>query len=103
MRKIISRIALIAAALMIMAVPVIADEDAVNPAMEPGAQDGKDQCLLVAMSCGNEVDSIQQRIDRIQNEINRGPDVYTNDELKRLRRELDDARQSFESLTSGGA
>ena len=101
MRHIIDRIALITATLMIMAVPVLADEGTTNPAMEPAAQDGKNECLLVAMNCANQVDSIQQRIDRIQNEINRGSDVYTSGELKRLERDLEDAQKNFEVLTSG--
>jgi peptidoglycan hydrolase CwlO-like protein len=101
MRNIINRIALVAAALMIMAVPVVAGEYDANPAMEPTAQGGKNECLLVAMNCGNQVDSIQQRIDRIQNEIKRGPDVYTRDEINGLKKELEDAQQLFEALTTG--
>lgn len=103
MRYVIRKIALIAAALMIMAVPVLADEAAPNPVREPAAQDGKNECLLVAMNCESQVDSIQQRIDRIQNEINKGNAVYTNDELKRLEDKLDDARKTFEGLFTGGA
>lgn len=101
MRHVISKIALIAATLMIMAVPVLADEGAANPAMEPAAQGGKNECLLVAMNCANQVDSIQQRIDRIQNEINRGNAVYTNEELNKLQNQLDDARKNFDELVTG--
>lgn len=101
MRQVINKIALIAATLMIMAVPILADEGAANPAMEPAAQDGKNECLLVAMNCANQVDSIQQRIDRIQNEINRGNAVYTNEELNKLQNQLDDARKNFDELVNG--
>jgi hypothetical protein len=56
------------------------------------------------MNCGNQVDSIQQRIDRIKGEIGRGTAVYTNDELNRLDRELDEAVKTleFENLSGGG-
>jgi hypothetical protein len=100
MRHIMNRIALIAAALMIMAVPVLADEYDVNPSMEPAAEGGKNVCLLFANNCGNQVDSIQQRIERIQNEIKRGPAVYTRDELNSLKKELEDAQQLMEDLNS---
>ena len=64
----------------------------------------KDECLLVAMNCANQVDSIQQRIVRIHNEINRGMDVYTKDELKTLNDRLEDANMTLEELVvSGGA
>ena len=56
-----------------------------------GVIDQKDQCLLVAANCANSVDSISQRIERLNKEIAKGTDVYTTDELKRLRDKLDDA------------
>ncbi len=103
MRHILHKIALLAAALMIMAVPVLADEGSAMSAMEPAQQTSKDECLLVAMNCKDQVDSVQQRIDRFQNEINRGTDVYTNDELKRFQDKIDDANRNLNELMSGGA
>jgi hypothetical protein len=104
MRCITKRIALLSAALMIVAVPALADESSMEGKYEQGQQSDKNECLLVAMNCGNQVDSIQQRIDRIKGEIGRGTAVYTNDELNRLDRELDEAVKTleFENLSGGG-
>jgi len=101
MRCVIKRITLLAAALMIVAVPVLADESSMNGKFEQGQQTDKNECLLVAMNCGNQVDSIQQRIDRIKGEISRGTDVYTNDELRTLNRELEEAVKTLEAETMG--
>jgi TolA-binding protein len=102
MRCIVKRIALLAAALMIVAVPVLADEGSIDRRFEQGQQVEKNECLLVAKNCGDQVDTIQQRIDRIKGEISRGSDVYTNDELRRLNRELDEANKTLEGLSFGG-
>jgi TolA-binding protein len=102
MRCIAKRIALLAAALMIVAVPVLADEGSIDRRFEQGQQVEKNECLLVAKNCGDQVDTIQQRIDRIKGEISRGSDVYTNDELRRLNRELDEANKTLEGLSFGG-
>jgi len=102
MRHIAKRITLLAAALMIVAVPVLADEGSIDRRFEQGQQVEKNECLLVAKNCGDQVDTIQQRIDRIKGEISRGSDVYTNDELRRLNRELDEANKTLEGLSFGG-
>jgi len=102
MRCIVKRIALLAAALMIVAVPVLADEGSIDRRFEQGQQVEKNECLLVAKNCRDQVDTIQQRIDRIKGEISRGSDVYTNDELRRLDRELDEASKTLEGLSFGG-
>ena len=53
------------------------------------------------MNCANQVDTIQQRIDRIQGEISRGSAVYSTEELKSLNRELEDAIKLQENETAG--
>lgn len=102
MRSIIKKLTLLAAALMIMAVPVLADEGSMDRMMEQGQQTDKNECLLVAVNCGNQVDSIQQRIDRLRGEIARGSDVYSADELRRLNRQLEEANRLMEELSFGG-
>jgi hypothetical protein len=101
MRCIIKRLALLAAALMLLTVPVLAVEGTMDKMLEQGQQGGKDECLLVAKNCGGEVDTIQQRIERIQKEIGRGTDVYTNDELKSLNRDLENEIKNLEQLNTG--
>jgi len=102
MRHITRKLTLLAATLMIFAVPAHADEDTVDRTLEQGQQVEKNECLLVSKNCANEVDTIQQRIDRIQKEISRGSDVYTNDELRKLDRELEKANKTLEGLSLGG-
>ena len=102
MRSIHKKLSLLAAALMIVAVPALADEGSMGSKIEQGQQVEKNECLLVAINCGNQVDTIQQRIDRIKGEISRGSVVYTNDELRRLNRELEEANKTLEDLNSGG-
>jgi hypothetical protein len=106
MRAIARTITVMAAALMIAAVPVLAEEG-VPFQTEYGIVGQQEEnvnsreCLLVAKNCP--IESIQQRIDRIQTEIGRGTAVYTNDELKVLRQELEDSQQLLDSEMNGGA
>jgi hypothetical protein len=103
MRPIINKLALIAATLIISALPVLADEGMINPANEPALEGGRNECLLVAMNtCPNYVDSITDRIERLKTELNKGTDVYTNDELKKLERDLDGITKDYENIISGG-
>lgn len=104
MRRLIKKITLLAAALLIMAVPVLADDLSVVPTREPEVQQsGKDECLLVAMNCGDRAMSIQNRIDAIQNEIKKGTDVYTTDELRILEKKLEDKNRELNESYEGGA
>ncbi|MFA7404179.1 MAG: hypothetical protein WC007_09300 [Pelobacteraceae bacterium] len=99
MKCIVGRITLLASALMMFAVPVLADEAAMDRLIEQ--QRGKDECLLVAMNCKDQVDTLQQRIERIKKEIGRGTNVYTNDELRKLNRELDETISNLEEISTG--
>ncbi|MDD5286103.1 MAG: hypothetical protein PHD54_09600 [Desulfuromonadaceae bacterium] len=97
--KTILRALTVVAAALVLAIPVLAEENAVMQ-QEPQAQ--KNECLLVAKNCPT--DSIQERIQRIQGEIMRGSDVYTNDELRRLNNELQEYQKMLNNdLTGGGA
>ena len=102
MRHILKRVTLLAAALMIVAVPALAEEGSSDVRMEQGQQLERNECLLASVNCANQVDSIQQRIDRIKGEISRGNDVYTNDELRTLNRQLEEANKTLEGLSAGG-
>lgn len=102
MRSIINKFALIAATLIISALPVVAEDGMTRPSNEPALEGGRNECLLVAMNnCPNYVDSIQQRIDRLQTEINKGTDVYTNEELKKLERELNSIKSDYDHIIMG--
>jgi hypothetical protein len=104
MRRLVKKITLLAAALLIMAVPVLANDLSVLPTREPELQQsGKDECLLVAMNCGDRAMSIQNRIDTIKNEIKKGTGVYTTDELRILEKRLEDTKREFNESYEGGA
>jgi hypothetical protein len=68
---------------------------------EYGKDQGKDECLLVAVNCAQSVDSIQMRIERLGNEIAKGTAVYTVDELNILKRKLEEINKDLETLTTG--
>jgi hypothetical protein len=102
MKGIATTISVFVATLFISSLSVLADEGSVGTTMEQGQQFEKDQCVLASLNCGNEVDSIQQRIDRLQGEIARGEDVYTADELRILNDKLDDANRTMEFLVNNG-
>ena len=62
----------------------------------------KDECLLISKNCKNEVDSIQQKIAKLQGEINKGGKVYTADELKKLHEKLKEANDILDDLNKPG-
>ncbi|MBT1074211.1 hypothetical protein [Geobacter grbiciae] len=74
-------------------------------AMEHGASHGQtaEQCLkeceMLLKNCGQEVDSIQQRIGKLQTEIReKGADKYTLEELKTLEKKLKEANETLRIL-----
>jgi len=85
-------ISVLAAALMLSAAPVRADEytgTSTEQDMKSMQEVQKDQCLLVAMNCPNDrMDTVQQRVDRLNREISKGSAVYSDEELKELKEQL---------------
>lgn len=100
MKGLTTKFAVLTAATLISAMPVLAGE--MGTGMNPGSVQ-KDQCLLVSQTCRNSVDSIQQRIDRLNKEISRGSSVYTHEELRQLEFQLRDAIQTLQTIESAGA
>lgn len=98
MKRKIGILSVLAAAAMISAAPVRAEEGSRGTVGDQGQQMEKNECLLIAVNCGNQVDSIQQRIDRLEREIARGTNVYTSDELRSLANQLRDAEKTLEGL-----
>jgi len=62
----------------------------------------KDECLLASKGCMNEVDSIQQKMRKINNEIKKGKKVYSAEELKKLEQKLKEANEILRSLEKPG-
>ena len=48
----------------------------------------KDECLIVAKNCAIGNESVMQRVERLQREINKGEAVYTPEELKSFQNQL---------------
>lgn len=101
MKRIATKFAVLTAVSLISAMPVFAAE--MGMGMASGDRSQKDECLLVAQTCKNSVDSIQERIDRLNREISKGTSVYTKEELRRLEFQLKDATTTLDVLTRGGA
>lgn len=71
------------------------------------AQEGHDQkcikdCQMLVRNCGQEVESIQQRISRLNREIAKGTSVYTIEELRILERTLQESQDLLENITMEG-
>jgi anti-sigma28 factor (negative regulator of flagellin synthesis) len=83
---------LLAAVLLVNTAPLFADEnnDYYSTDKQPNITTRKDECLLVAMNCVEQPFSGQEKVERIQNEINKGTAVYTTEELKVLDKLLRD-------------
>jgi hypothetical protein len=92
MKSLLRIIPIMMAALMIFALPSLAGVGDRGQNDESAAGARKDECLLVAKNCG--VDSINARVERIEREISKGSAVYTQDELNKLERELQDATRN---------
>jgi hypothetical protein len=109
MRLVRKRIALSTAALMMVALPVLADDatwgngaSQSNMSMGPEQQNGKVECMLVAENDCARRGASESRIDRIQNEINKGTAVYTREELQILNNALDRAISERNDAYGGG-
>jgi hypothetical protein len=108
MNNIARTMTIVAVSMLFSAIPVLADEGNMG-SMEsqvPQVQQGqKDECLLVAINCGSvpdSIDSIQHRINRLNREIGRGADVYTPEELQKLREQRDDYNLQLLRMDSYG-
>jgi septal ring factor EnvC (AmiA/AmiB activator) len=62
----------------------------------------KDECLLASKNCNDEVDSIQQKIQRLNTEIKKGHRVYTSAELNKLQAKLKDVNDLLDDLNRPG-
>lgn len=82
-------ILLMAVFMMSASVPVFAAEM---------TKEQKDQCLLASKDCKNEVDSIQQKIKKLNAEIKKGNKVYSADEIKKLSAKLNEAEAILDNL-----
>jgi len=62
----------------------------------------KDECLLASKGCKDQVDSIQQRIKKINTEIKKGKKVYSAEDLKKLQQKLKEANDILDTMDKPG-
>jgi hypothetical protein len=73
-------------------------------AAEHGAQhDAQCQrdCEMLVRNCGLEVDTLQQKISKLEHAVRNDGDKYTSDELQQLKHNLEDAKEMLHSLERG--
>jgi len=97
MKRITAMICL-AATLVLSAVPVLAEGHAQGQQGQPPEANQKDECLLILKNCEMQADSLQQTIQRLNNEIAKGTKVYDEKELEKLQEMLDDANRTLDLL-----
>ena len=83
--------------------PVLAEESGVNDFGLKEQKGSKDECLLVAINCGTDFMTLEQKIEKLQKEIGKGRAVYTDDELTILREQLENATKTLEFFKYEGA
>ena len=98
MRRISIVLSMLLASVLFSAVPLLAAGEMMEQGGQPEQSMQKDECLLVARNCGDEVDSIQQRIDKLNAEIAKGAAVYTPEELQTLKNKLNDAYEKMNNM-----
>src|SRR5664279_762248 len=83
--------------LLSIIMPVYADEAATEEPTEQQTQQ-KNECILLAVSCGNSIISIQDKIQLLKEEIAKGRKVYSPEELNNLRKKLDEVSKTLDFL-----
>lgn len=99
---IMRKFVLIIASLVLMAVPVLAEEATCNSVAAPATQGEKDLCLLAEPGSCDRVWTITGKINTIKKEIKKGTSVYTCEELKILQNRLEDANAEMIEDQKGG-
>ena len=61
----------------------------------------KDECLLISKQCKDETQSIQDKMQKLQAEIQKGKRVYTPEELKKLENKLQETQKMLDELLTG--
>jgi len=94
-----SIITLLAVAMVTVSVPAFAIEHQHDASQKTMDEQCTRECDLLLKNCALEVDSIQQRIKRLQAEINKkGANKYTLEELKTLNKKLKETNETLRVL-----
>jgi len=82
--------------LTVNVLPVFSDDSGGSDSS--GQATKKDECLLESKNCGNRVVSIQDKIEKLKEEIAKGTKVYTPEELKLLKQKLEEVNKTLDFL-----
>jgi peptidoglycan hydrolase CwlO-like protein len=94
-----SIITLLAVTMVAVSVPAFAGEHQHGASMKTMDEECTKECDLLLKNCALEVDSIQQRIKKLQVAINeKGATTYTLEELKTLNKKLKEANETLRVL-----
>lgn len=100
MKMMARSIAVLLAAVSLSAMPVLAQEQGAGESDQQQMQ--KDECLLASQHCRDNVDTVQERIQRLDREIGKGNSVYTDQEIRQLQWQRDDMIELMRTLVQGG-
>jgi hypothetical protein len=103
MKRILCLIFFLVINTVVLARPVRAEDSGVNDSGVKEEMGNKDECLLVAINCGKDFLSLEQKIDKLRKEISKGRAVYSDDELIILRERLNNANKTLEFFKYEGA
>lgn len=98
MKRFFYLLLLVAINAVIYAMPIRAEDGGVKEEMG-----NKDECLLVAINCGKDFISLEQKIEKLRKEISKGRAVYSDDDLNILREKLNNANKTLEFFKYEGA
>jgi len=82
---------------MLSTAVVFADESTNNDSSGAPNQQ-KDVCMLAARHCGLSAMSLQDKIEKLKDDIDKGRAVYTPKELDRLQKKLDEVNETLDFL-----
>jgi len=97
MKRLVMFFVIIVLALLPSVMPIHAEDTYLKDSMDQQKQQ-KDECLLMVRRCGNSAISIQDRIERLKDEIAKGRAVYTLEELNNLQQKLDEVSRTLNFL-----
>jgi hypothetical protein len=83
--------------LLTIIMPVYADEAATGEPTEQQTQQ-KNECILLAIQCGNSIISIQDKIQLLKEEIAKGRTAYTPGEIDKLKKMLEEVSKTLDFL-----
>jgi hypothetical protein len=94
-------VVLLALSLFAVAAPALAEEGQHGAAHQAMDEQCAKECAMLLRNCAQEVDTIQERIKKLQVAINeRGANSYTQEELKVLNQKLKEANEALRVLQS---